>query len=468
MGMNLVVQGLGFVGSAMAIACAMAKGQDGRLAFNVVGVDLPTEQGLRRINSINAGEFPFETNDQFLIEAAMQVNLAGNLTATANEEVYGLADVVIVDIHLDVDQSSDVLAKVNFGAFKSAIRSFASRIAPNTLVIIETTVPPGTCELVVAPILKECMLARGLDPESILLAHSYERVMPGDHYLDSIRNFWRVYAGHTKSAGEACHQFLSQVIDTKSFPLTQLRSTTESELAKILENAYRAVNIAFVDEWSRLAEKIGVDMFNVLEAIRVRPTHNNIRQPGFGVGGYCLTKDPLLAEVAANQLFALPGLQFPLSRSAVLINREMPMETLKQVEAELGNLRGKKILLLGVTYRQDVGDTRHSPSTFFAIKASARGALIRAFDPCAKLWPEIDITLELELPPAEEFDVIVIAVQHRQFRNMDFAQWMGGSSAMLFDANNVLDEETWDKIERTGVRVRGIGRGRFNRVVELT
>jgi UDP-N-acetyl-D-glucosamine dehydrogenase len=468
MAMNLVVQGLGFVGSAMAIACAMAKNQDGSLAFNVVGIDLPTEQGLSRIKAINAGTFPFKTTDQLLTQAAMQVHLAGNLTATTDEEVYRRANVIIVDIHLDVDQSSDGLAKVDFGGFKSAIHSFASRIPPHSLVIIETTVPPGTCKLVVAPILKECLLARGLDPESIMLAHSYERVMPGDHYLDSIRNFWRVYAGHTESASEACHQFLSKVIDTKNFPLTQLRSTTESELAKILENAYRAVNIAFVDEWSRLAEQIGVDMFNVVEAIRVRPTHNNIRQPGFGVGGYCLTKDPLLAEVAANQLFALPSLQFPLSRSAVLINREMPMETLKQVEAELGNLRGKKILLLGVTYRQDVGDTRHSPSTYFAVEALARGAMIRAFDPCAKSWPEIDIPLEVALPPAAEFDVIVMAVPHRQFRNMDFSQWMVGSGGMLFDANNVLDEETWDKIERAGVRIKGIGRGRFNSTKGLT
>ena len=344
---TVVIQGRGFVGAAMAVATAIARDESGEPCFDVIGVDLPTPDGERRVGAINSGVFPFGTTDQSLVAATGQASQAGNLSATTDTDVYSKADIVVVDVHLDVDQSDKGLAKVDFQPFRSAVQAVGGKIKPGTLVIVETTVPPGTCSEVVAPALSECMAARGLGENDFLLAHSYERVMPGSDYLDSIRNFWRVYAGHTEEAAVACADFLSVIIDTDRFPLTRLKTTTESEFSKAMENAYRTVNIAFVEEWARLAERIGVDTFDVVDAIRVRPTHNNIRQPGFGVGGYCLTKDPLLAEVSARQLFGLNDLQFPFSRGAIEINNRMPLETLRQLEAILGGLQGQRILLLG-------------------------------------------------------------------------------------------------------------------------
>lgn len=456
---TVVVQGLGFVGAAMAVATAIARDESGSPRFNVIGVDLPTSDGQRRVDAINEGRFPFSTTDQSLVDATKLTRAEGNLSATTASDAYAEADIIVVDIHLDVDQTDDSAATVDFGPFRAAIQAIGERLKPGALVIVETTVPPGACRKVVAPILTECMVARGLSENDYLLAHSYERVMPGSDYLDSIRNFWRVYAGHTEEAGEACAGFLSTIIDTARFPLTRLNTTTESEFSKAMENAYRAVNIAFVEEWARLAERIGVDTFDVVEAIRVRPTHNNIRQPGFGVGGYCLTKDPLLAEVSARQFFGLDDLQFPFSRSAIEINKRMPLETLRQLESALGGLSGRRILLLGVTYRQDVGDTRFSPSTAFAVEAIARGADLTAYDPCADGWPETDIPLDQDLPDPNGFDAVVLAVPHRQFREHDFAAWLGGSDALLFDANNVLTAQAREALAVSGKRTASIGRG---------
>ena len=127
--------------------------------------------------------------------------------------------------------------------------------------------------------------------------------MPGKNYLDSIINYWRVFAGINDISADKCAEFLSKIINVKKYPLTRLSNTNESETGKLLENSYRAVNIAFIEEWGRFAEDIGLDLFNIIDAIKMRPSHNNIMQPGFGVGGYCLTKDPRFADLSVKQIF---------------------------------------------------------------------------------------------------------------------------------------------------------------------
>ena len=114
--------------------------------------------------------------------------------------------------------------------------------------------------------------------------------MPGKNYFDSIINYWRVYAGIDKKSADRCERFLSKIINIKDYPLSRLKNTISSECGKVLENSYRAVNIAFMEEWGRFAEDANIDIYEIVKSIRLRPTHQNIRQPGFGVGGYCLTK----------------------------------------------------------------------------------------------------------------------------------------------------------------------------------
>ena len=223
---------------------------------------------------------------------------SGNFHATADASVLSAADVIIIDVHLDIPFLNHQ-PKLELGGFKGAISTVARHMQQDALVIVETTVPPGTCEKVVLPILRKGFNERGLDGDRVNLAHSYERVMPGKEYLKSITNFWRVYSGINEEAALLCEEFLASFINTKRFPLTKLDSPRESESAKILENSYRAMNIAFIDEWTKFAEQAGINLLNVLDAVRVRPTHSNIRFPGLGVGGYCLTKDPAFAALGS-------------------------------------------------------------------------------------------------------------------------------------------------------------------------
>ena len=284
--------------------------------------------------------------------------------------------------------------------------------------------------------------------------------MPGDEYFDSIINYWRVYAGINQESADKCEEFLSQVINTADYPLTRLNSTTASETGKLLENSYRAVNIAFIEEWGRYAEDVGIDLYEVIDAIRIRPTHANIRQPGFGVGGYCLTKDPLFAKIAAKEILGLNGHDFPFSTQAVKVNNEMPLVTLKKLKHYFkGDLSGKKILLMGVTYRQDVGDTRFSPSEIFVKKALEEGTIINAYDPMVDHWDEVDIDIFSELPDSADYDAIVFSVPHKEFADINFEKWITKNRTLLFDANNVLTKKQISEIKTNGLKYMSIGRG---------
>ena len=443
----------------MALAVASARSSAGEPRYSVIGVDLPTPLGRERIERIGAGRFPFETTDAALMKAAKEANARGNLRATSDPAAFAEGDVVLIDVQLDVERS-EAGAGVDFGPFREAVRTVGREMKPGALVIVETTVPPGTCERVVAPELADAMRERGLPRDAFLLAHSPERVMPGEAYLASITDFWRVYAGHTPEAAEACEHFLSSVIRVDEFPLTRLASTTASEIAKVMENSYRAANIAFIEEWARFGEAVGVDLFEVIEAIRVRPTHANLRQPGFGVGGYCLTKDPLLPAIAARELFGRTDLAFPFSELAVETNRGMPLVSVDRLEELLGGeLRGKSILLLGISYLHDVADTRHSPSQIFLEEARRRGAEVLARDPMVSHWGELDLEIPAELPAASEVDAVVFAVSHRAYRQLDIGAWLAGSRLVVLDANAVLSREQRAAVEEAGCVFAAIGQG---------
>lgn len=453
------IQGLGFVGAAMALAVANARDSEGLPYFNVIGVELPTSEGLSRVESLNSGRFPFKNNDSKIVKALSEAYSMGNLIATTAVDVYSLASVTIVDVNLDVSYVGGNPTLV-FNGFRSAIRTVGKYMPPGSLIIIETTVPPGTCKKVVASELETAMKERSLPEDSILLAHSYERVMPGNSYFDSIVNYWRVYAGHTPEAADACEAFLSKVINVKSYPLTRLNSTTASETAKVLENSYRAANIAFIEEWSRFAEAVGIDLFEVISAISQRPTHSNIRKPGFGVGGYCLTKDPLFARIAACELYEMTDLRFPFCSQAVTINNAMPLTTLDRVQAMLGGkLYDKTILLCGVSYRPDVRDTRNSPSEVFIVHALTRGARVICHDPLVDYWPELNIKVSSEFPPPQDIDAIVFAVPHAEYSKLKLVNWLNGATPIIFDANNVLSKAQRAALRTAGCKVASIGRG---------
>jgi nucleotide sugar dehydrogenase len=453
------IQGLGFVGFAMAVAVASARDAEGRSYFNVIGVDLPNAEGCAKVQAINQGRSPVVSNDEELSFAFAQAFGAGNLIATTDPEVYAVADITVVDVHLDLAYQ-DGRPSIPLDGFRKAIATLGTYMKPGSLIVVETTVPPGTCAAVAAPELALALERRGLPPDSIRLAHSYERVMPGKEYYSSIVNFWRVYAGHTPAAADACESFLAKVINVEHYPLTRLHSTTASETAKVLENSYRAANIAFIEEWARFAETVGIDLFQVVEAIRMRPTHSNMRQPGFGVGGYCLTKDPLFAAVAAREIFGRGDLSFPFSSRAVQVNAQMPLRTLELVRQMLGgSLVGKRLLLLGVSYRNDVGDTRHSPSEVLVRDAEAEGAIVECHDPLVRFWPEMMRELPASLPSVDRIDAVIFAVAHEEYTRLDVESWLGEARPVVFDANHVLNAAQRSALHRLGCRVTAIGNG---------
>ena len=456
---NIVIQGIGFVGSAMAVAIASSLDRNGKSLFHVIGVDRNNQLGLERIKSINSGRFPFNTNDDKLTSELKKSIERGNLKATNDTNVYATADIVLVSINCDLvnENGQD---KIALSAFINSICEIAKNISENTLVIIESTVPPGTCEKIVYPLFEEIFNKRKLNINKFYLAHSYERVMPGDAYFDSIVNYWRVYAGIDEESADRCEDFLSQLIYTTDYPLTRLSNTTASETGKLLENSYRAVNIAFIEEWGRFAEEVGIDLYEVIDAIRMRPTHANIRQPGFGVGGYCLTKDPLFAKISAKDIFQLIGHEFQFSTKAIQVNARMPLVTLNKLKHYFnGTLLGKKILLLGATYRQDVGDTRFSPSEIFVKEAKTEGAIISVYDPMIIKWDELNIETEGQLPDSTGFDAILFAVPHKEFANISFNDWISQKNTLLFDANNVLTKEQISEIKQNNLNYMSIGRG---------
>ncbi len=451
------IQGLGFVGAAMAIAVAAAKRSDGSPCYNVIGIDLPNSVGLRRVDTLNHGLFPFETTDKKLNVVLQQVYKTGNLIATTDTAAYSLAKVTVVDVPLDIDWDKQP-PSLRLEGFKGAIRQLGQSMCPDSLILVETTVPPGTTARIVVPLIEETLQARNLSPNAIHVAHSYERVMPGKDYFDSIVNYWRVYAGHTEAAAHACQKFLTSIINTVQYPLTRLSNTNASEFGKVLENTYRATTIALMEEWGRFAELVDVDLFEVVNAIRKRPTHNNMRTPGFGVGGYCLTKDPLFGALAAREIFQM-NLKFPFSTQAVEINRQMPLVSLRRIEQRIGGLQDKTVLLLGISYRQDVGDTRYAPAELFFRTARERGARVIAHDPLVHYWKEMDLYVSTDIPSPVGVDAILLAVPHQHYRELDYRTWLDGHTPLIFDGFDVLSKEQRHLLRELGCKVESIGRG---------
>lgn len=366
---------------------------------------------------------------------------------------------ILIDVQFDI-AFRDAQPRIDFEAFKEALGTVALHMQPEALIIVETTVPPGTCEHVAIPTLSEILEARGLDSSKLMLAHAYERVMPGKNYLDSITNFWRVYSGAGEEAANRCEEFLSSIINTAEFPLTRLSSTTASETAKLLENTYRAVNIAFIAEWSDFAEEVGLDLFEIVSAIQKRPTHANIRFPGLGIGGYCLTKDPTFTSAASKDLFGL-GLNFPFSELAVAQAADMPLRAVSKLRKNLGgSFLGKRVLLCGVSYRSDVADTRFSPSEALYLELVKGGADVQPHDPLVTWWQEVGLNISSELPRLGDFDAVVFAVPHQQYQDLDLVDQVDDTdSTYILDAFMVFDAHQRKAFQAQGIRIQAIGVG---------
>ncbi|MCD4652072.1 MAG: nucleotide sugar dehydrogenase [Candidatus Cloacimonetes bacterium] len=465
----VAVQGLGFVGCVMAVVVADATDEKGNPYYYVHGHQRTSERSYWKVPVINTGKPPVSSSDPQVPELFQRcVNERKNFRATWSEHAYEIADVVVVDIQLDATKPEFGKAELGYcdmSHFKAGMRSLGQTIKPDCLVLVETTVPPGTCEKVVKPILEEEFTKRGIDINEFppLVAHYYERVMPGARYVDSIRDFWRVYSGVNEKSRKLAGEFLNNVLNTGEFPLTELESTNASELSKVMENSYRATNIALTLEWARFAEQIGVNLFAVRKAIRKRKgTHDNLLRPSLGVGGYCLTKDPVLANWAEKDLFGVDD-NLSLAVKSVNINDTMPLHTIDLIKEVIPELEGNKIAVLGVSYLENVGDTRHSPSYTLVKYLEKENAEVMCHDSYVEHWqewPEKKVHQHLRdvLPEA---DIVVLAVGHDPYMELEpeMVTSITGKKPLIIDCSNFLTDERIKAYKQLGCEVRGVGKG---------
>ncbi len=491
----VAVLGLGFVGAAMA--AIVAESEKGKKY--VFGVQRPSERSFWKVPLINRGLSPLKSEDPQIDLIFKQTVLEKkNLYATYVYEILELADVIIVDTQLDFLKNSlnDVSrGEVVMADFEKAMEIIGKLCRPEALILIETTVPPGTTEQIALPAIRQQFKKRAINQDP-LLAHSYERVMPGKNYYDSIKNFWRVVAGINEESTRRAVSFLSSVINVEQYPLTVLDAPIESETAKIIENSYRAMILAFMNEWTLFAERNGIDIVKVLQAIKVRPTHSNIILPGIGIGGYCLPKDGALGVWAYEHLLGFNDQIFNFTPQAINVNDSRPLyaarvvrEALKEMQIPISRA---EILVLGASYREDVGDTRHSGSEILVRRLTEMGAEVRVHDFYVDKWWEFvrqkdyppagkgryfrnqekleNLEVEKDLPKAlSGINALVFAVPHRGYFQLQPEELvkLAGNPFAVIDCCGMLSDEKIIGFLKLGCEVQGLGRGHIKRLKSM-
>ncbi|HML73106.1 MAG TPA: UDP binding domain-containing protein [Anaerohalosphaeraceae bacterium] len=497
----VVVMGVGFVGAVMAaIVADMVDKTTGKPSKFVIGCQRPSPRSYWKIPMLNKGLSPVKAEDPEVDPMIARCVLEKKtLTATYNSDCLALADCVVVDVQCDYtkrDLGNLRTGQADMAALEATMKTIGKKIQPGCLVLIETTVAPGTTEFVAWPILKKAFKARKIESEP-LLSHSFERVMPGRHYVSSIRDFWRVCSGCNAEARTRVEKFLREVLNTEKFPLTVMDRPIESETTKIVENSYRATILAFLDEWSVFAERNGVDLIKVINAIKMRPTHSNMIFPGPGVGGYCLPKDGGLGYWAYKHLLGFDDDIFKITTTAIDINDTRGLRAATLTRDALRNMgryiAGANVLLCGASYRQDVADTRYSGSEIVVRRLTEMGAEMHVHDPYLEHWYELEsqetypapgqswarffrnqehlneLRVQSDLAAAlKGAEAVILAVPHEPYLNLDpdqIVKWAGAPLAVI-DCFGILDDKKIRRYFELGCEVKALGRGHIQRIKE--
>jgi len=497
----VVVMGVGFVGAVMAaiIADAVDKKTSKPSKF-VIGCQRPSTRSYWKIPLLNRGKSPVKAEDPEVAPMIARCVLEKKtLVATYNNDCLKLADCVVVDVQCDYTKESlgnMRTGRAEMSALEATMKTIGERVPPGCLTLIETTVAPGTTEFVAWPIMKKAFAARSIDSEP-LLAHSFERVMPGKQYVASIRDFWRVCSGCNAEARGRVEKFLREVLNTEEYPLTVMDRPIESETTKIVENSYRATILAFLNEWSLFAERNGVDLIKVIKAVKVRPTHSNIIFPGPGIGGYCLPKDGGLGYWAYKHILGFNDDIFKITTMAIDINDTRGLHVAALTRDALRNMgrqtAGAPLLLCGASYRQDVADTRYSGSEIVVRKLTEMGAEMRVHDPYLEHWFELEkqdtypapghswarffrnqdelvnVRVQSDLTGTlAGAQAIILAVPHAPYLKLDpgkIVEWAGAPLAVI-DCFGILDDEKIRRYFELGCEVKALGRGHIQRIKE--
>ncbi|GAA2962321.1 nucleotide sugar dehydrogenase [Actinokineospora diospyrosa] len=413
MSADLVVVGLGYVGLPLARRAAAA-------GLAVVGVDTDAE--------VVAGLAAGRSHVQDIGAAAIAGMLAAGFTATADFAAVSTADTVVICVPTGlVDGEPDLRAVLAAG------RAVGARLRPGSLVVLESTSYPGTTEEVLLPLLESGGLVAGVD---FNLGYSPERIDPGNgEYV--LENTPKVVAGLTPVCAKRCAAFYELLVDS----VVVAAGLREAETSKLLENSYRLVNIALVNELAVFCDRLGIDVWDVLRCSATKPFGFQPFSPGPGVGGHCIPVDP---RYLANRARA-EGLPCSVVTTAHEVNTGMPGYVVRRARDILardgGRVFGARVLLLGVTYKADVADLRQSPATGVVRQLRALGAEVSYHDPHAPTF-----TVDGDPVPASSgvdpgTDLVVLLQAHRDY---DLAHIARTAKAVL-DTRGIMDG---DNVER--------------------
>jgi UDP-N-acetyl-D-glucosamine dehydrogenase len=408
---DVLVIGLGYVGLPLAVQAA-------RAGFRVTGYDTSAEIA----GSLNAGRSHVDdvTDDEV---AGIR---ARGFRATADEAGLGPQDVIVICVPTPLSEADGP----DLGAVRAAAKTAGRLLRPGTLVSLESTTYPGTTDEVVRPLLEKASgLSAGI---GFALAFSPERIDPGNADF-GIGNTPKIVGGVTPSCAEAAAGFYGQICEQ----VVRAASAREAEMAKLLENTYRHVNIALVNEMAIFCRELDIDLHDAIRCAATKPFGFQPFYPGPGVGGHCIPIDPNYLSYKVRTL----GYPFRFVELATEINGRMPGYVTERA-AELLNrhaqpVNGARVLLLGVTYKKDVADQRESPARPIARKLRARGAAVAYHDPYVPAWQvdgqEIPRAADLQAAVAAA-DLVILLQAHRDY---DLAR-IAATARLLLDTRGAV------------------------------
>jgi UDP-N-acetyl-D-glucosamine dehydrogenase len=375
--MKITVVGQGYVGLPLAVAAAEA-------GYFVYGLDNNEE----KINSLSSG---ISTIEDLTDEVIMKIIESKCYLPTTNQSVIADSEIILVCVPtpLSLDHLPDL------GLLSSAVRAVGKNLKAGSLVIVESTIEPGTCRGVLLPILIEESRLRVKDFE---LAYSPERIDPTNKNW-SINNTPKLVAGLTDSAAAKAEFFYGKFIST----ITKCSTLEIAETAKLLENSFRLVNISFINELAIFCQKIGIGINEVITAASTKPYGFMPFYPSIGVGGHCIPVDPIYLAHAAKAV----GAPTRFIDLADQINQEMPGYFVGRAEEILGGLKNKKVLVVGVSYKPNVADIRESPVEVLVDGLKQKGAQVSWHDDLVKNWKG-DKSVVL----SSDYDLAIIATPH--------------------------------------------------------
>lgn len=417
------VVGLGYVGLPLAMR-SLERGYD------VIGFDLDEKKN----KLINQGKNPIE--EEFLDRYFQDFKLR----ATNDKKEIKKADIILVAVPTPVDEKF----YPDLRPVRGAMNLVSENLKKGALVVLESTVNPGVSEEVVAPIFKEAGMKIGKD---VFLAHCPERINPGDKNWN-VTNIPRVVGSFDKKGLKLAQDFYESIVEATIRPMKSIR---EAEAVKIVENSFRDINIAFVNELARSFDKLGIDVKDVILGASTKPFAFMPHFPSCGVGGHCIPVDPYYLIERAKE----SGFDHKFLRIAREINNSMPEYTVEKLQDALNEIglpmKGTRVGLLGVSYKANVDDVRESPSLKIIELLKQHGCKLEVFDPhilSASTVRNLDTILK-------KSEAIIVATDHNEFKEIDAETFKKFGIKIIIDGKNCLDKQ---KIKKSGIIYKGIGR----------